>query len=251
MKAIKVALGAVSLMLASGITTQAADDGGWAFEFTPYIWYAGLEGDVTVGGQKFEFEREAGDIFDASEVGVSLRFSAEYERFVVGGLVDFFSLSTDNLEVENQPQGGSVDTDLVLAEVMAGYRFDGFSENQFFTVGLGVRHLAIEHEGVVNGQGAVSNERDITDVMLYVLPKIPMFASRIDGLSFNPWLGIGAGDSDLAYELFPQIQFNATENLALRFGYRTVGWNAKDDGNDENELNMSLSGLIVGLGLTF
>ena len=64
-------------------------------------------------------------------------------------------------------------------------------------------------------------------------------------------LGIGAGDSDLVYELFPQFQYNVTETVATRFGYRTVGWKFKGNNYEDNELNINLSGVIVGVGVTW
>jgi len=251
MKSTKLSILAASLMLASGIAAQAVDTEGWSFEITPYLWYAGLEGDITVNGQKFDFEKDASDLFDAAEVGGSLRIGAEYNRIVIGGLVDYFSLSTDELDAEDQPQGGKLESKLLLTEVMVGYRVDGFSEGQSFVLGVGVRNLSLEVDGEVTGHGTFSRDRDVTDAMFFLLPSIPVLPSMIDGLRFNPVLAIGAGDSDLAYELFPQFQYQITDNVAARLGYRTVGWKFKDDNNDENELNISLSGLIVGLGLTF
>lgn len=242
---------AASLLLVVGTTAFAVETKGWQFEFTPYAWYAGLEGDVTINGQETEFEKEASDLFKAVEVGGSFRIGASYDRFVIGALVDYFSLSTDELDTEDQPQGGTLDSKLLLTEVLAGYRVDGWSEGQSFVFGIGVRNLHMENDLAITGEPTRSRENDVTDTMFYVLPSVPMFASRVDGLRFNPVLGIGAGDSDLAYELFPQVQYNLTENLAMRFGYRTVGWKFKGENNEDNELNMSLSGVIVGLGLTF
>jgi hypothetical protein len=238
------------VLLATGMVASAAEDG-WSFEVTPYAWLAGLEGDVTVNGNKVEFDKSFSDLFDAVEVGGSVRLGAEYDRFLVGALVDYFSLSTDELDVEDQPQRGSLDTDMLLTEVAIGYRVDGWAEGQSFGLMVGVRNLHMENDLQVNGVGASSRDNDVTDAMFYVLPSVPVFPSKIDGLRFNPVLGIGAGDSDLVYELFPQFQYNITETVAARLGYRTVGWKFKGDNNDDNELNINLAGLIAGLGVTF
>jgi hypothetical protein len=80
---------------------------------------------------------------------------------------------------------------------------------------------------------------------------MPVFPSKIKGLRFNPILGIGAGDSDLVYELFPQFQYQFTDMISGRLGYRTAGWKFKGDNNEDNELNFSMSGLIAGIGMTF
>lgn len=248
MKRIVFAMSAVLGLAAT--TSQAVDVEGWSFEVTPYIWYAGLEGDVTVNGNKTDFDKSASDLFDAVEAGGSLRLGAEYNRIVIGALIDVFSLSTDELDVEDQPQGGSLDSDLMIVEGAVGYRVDGWAEGQSFAIMAGVRQLSIENDLTVNGKGKFSRDNDVTDAMVYLLPSVPVFPSSIDGLRFNPVLGIGAGDSDLAYELFPQFQYAFTENIAARLGYRTVGWKFEGD-NEDDELNVSLSGLIAGVGFIF
>lgn len=240
-----------ALLAVPGTAALAVGSEGWQFEITPYAWLAGLEGDVTVNGNKADFDKSFSDLFDAVDVGGSVRIGAEYNRFMVGGLVDFFSLSTDELDVEDQPAGGSLDTDMLLTEGAVGYRVDGWAEGQSFGLMVGVRNLHMENELDVNGGGSFSRDNDVTDAMIYVLPSVPVFPSKIEGLRFNPVLGIGAGDSDLAFELFPQFQYHITDAVAARLGYRTVGWKIKGDNNEDNELNFSLSGLIVGLGVTF
>jgi len=235
----------------AGAVGFAAEPEGWKFEITPYAWLAGMEGDITVNGQKADFEKSASDLLDYVDLGASVRLGAEYNRFMIGALVDYFSLSTDQLDVEDRPQGGSLDAKTLLLEGSAGYRVDGWSEGQSFGLMVGVRSLQMETDLEVYGHGTRSKDTDVNDAMFYVLPSLPVFPSKIDGLRFNPILGIGAGDSDLAYELFPQFQYQITDRMAARLGYRTVGWKFKGDNNEDNELNVSLSGLIAGLGVTF
>jgi len=229
-------------------SVQAAEDSGWKFEVTPYAWLAGLEGDLTIANREVEFDKSFSDLFDATDVAGSVRLGAEYDRLLVGALLDYFSLSTDELDVDDQPGRGSVDSDLFMAEVAVGYRVDGFAEGQSFGIMVGVRNTQLDNELKSNTGESVSRDNDLVDGMFYLLPSVPVLPSKIDGLRFNPVLGIGAGDSDLVYELFPQFQYLITENVAARIGYRTAGWEFKGDRNDDNELDISMSGLIAGLG---
>lgn len=238
-------------LMASTLVASAAEPEGWQFEVTPYVWLAGLEGDVTVNGTKVDFDKSFSDLFDAVDVAGSVRLGAEYDRIMIGALVDYFSTSTDELDVEDRPDRGSLDTKTLLTELAVGYRVDGWSEGQSFGLMVGVRNLHIENDLEVYGEGSFSRDNDVTDAMIYILPSVPVFPSKIEGLRFNPVLGIGAGDSDLAYELFPQFQYQITDVIAARIGYRTVGWKFKGDNNDDNELNLSMSGLILGVGATF
>lgn len=237
-------------MLAAG-STAYAEPKGWSFEIMPYAWFAGIEGDIKVNGQKIDFDKDAEDLFDAVEVGGSLLGVVQYNRFLFWGQVDYFELSTDELDVEDRPQRGSLDSDMLLAEGAVGYQLDGFAPGQTFDLLVGVRHLDVENDLEVFGVGKFSRDSDATDPILVVRPSIPIFPSKIKGLRFNPTLAIGGGgDSEVTWELFPQIQYHFTKNIAMRVGYRTVGYEFDGDGND-NELDFRLAGLIVGIGGTF
>ena len=251
MRNAKYAVMMASIALLTAGSVQAAEDSGWKFEVTPYAWLAGLEGDLTIANREVEFDKSFSDLFDATELAGSVRLGAEYNRFLVGGMLDYFSMSTDELDVDDQPNRGSIDSDLFLAEVAVGYRVDGFAEGQTFGVMVGVRSTQIDNKLKSDAGGSVSRDNDLVDGMFYLLPSVPVFPSKIDGLRFNPVLGIGAGDSDLVYEMFPQFQYQITDVAALRIGYRTAGWKFEGDRNDDNELDISMSGLIAGLGFVF
>ena len=249
----------VAALLVASATGFAAEPEGWKFEITPYAWLAGLEGDGTINGQDFDFDKSFSDIVDAVDVGGSLLGIAQYNRFILWGRVDFFSLDTDEMDLEDQPAGGRLETDLLLTECAAGYQVDGWMEGQTFDILLGVRSLTIENELTVYGRGTVSTDdrpeewekETRVDGLLILRPSIPLFPSKIDGLRLNATLAIGAGDSDLVYEMNPEIQYQITDHVAARLGYRTVGYKLKGDDNEDNELNFNLAGLIVGLGVTF
>jgi hypothetical protein len=238
----------VAVAMATCVAVSAAEQGGWKFEVTPYAWLTGTEGDVTVRGQKADFDKSFSDLLDYVELGGSLRLRAEYNRFLVGGQVDYFSLSTDRLDVEDRPQGGELDVKTLLADGVAGYRVDGWAEGQSVDLMVGVRNLRMENDLEVYGHGTLSKDSDVTDAMFYAVPVLPVLPSKIDGLRFSCVLGIGAGESDLSYELFPELQYQVTKTIDTRLGYRLVGWKFEDG---DNELNVRMAGLIAGLGITF
>ncbi len=251
MKTARLGMVAGALTMAVCVGALAAEKEGWKFSVTPYVWLAGMEGDITVHGQKAEFEKSFSDILDFVDLGASVRFGAEYDRFIVGALVDYFSLTTDALDTEDRPEGGSFDAKTLLLEGAVGYRVDGWAEGQSFGLMVGVRSLQMDTDLEVYGHGTKSTDTDVTDAMLFVRPRMPVFPSKIDGLVFSPMLGIGGGDSDLAFELYPQFEYQITESMVASLGYRTVGWKFKGDNNEDNELNVRLAGLIAGLGMTF
>ena len=244
-----------ALLAAAGTAALAAEPQGWKIETTPYLWAAGLEGDVTVNGQKADFEKSFGDIFESVDMAGSILGVVQYNRFLLWAQADYFSMSTENLDIEDRPDGGELDVQMMLGELAVGYQLDGWMEGQTFDVLVGVRSLTFDNELTVYDKGTVSTEDpgqdSRVDGIIVLRPSIPILPSKIDGLRFNPSLAIGAGDSDLVYELFPQIRYQITDHVAARLGYRTVGYKLKGDKNEDNELNVNLAGLIVGVGVTF
>lgn len=257
MKTRTVGLVAALVMAASGVyaaeaqgAAKAAEPQGWKFEVTPYVWAAGLEGDIKVNGHKADFEKSFSDILDYVDVGGSFLAVAQYDRYLLWGQVDYFSLSTDALDIDDQPTKGKIDNKMLLTEAAVGYQVDGWMEGQTFDLLIGVRNLHNETDLEIYGKGKFSKDTDITDPLVLVRPSIPILPSKIAGLRFNPTLGIGAGgDADLVYELQPQFQYQITESIAARLGYRRVGYKFK--GSGDNELNIALAGLIAGVGVTF
>ena len=229
---------------------KAAGPDGWKFEVTPYVWAAGIEGDIKVNGRKADFDKSFSDLFDYVDAAGSFLGVAQYDRCLLWGQVDYFSMSTDALDIEDQPKGGEFDSKMLLSEFAVGYQVDGWMEGQTFDLLVGVRNLHIENDLEVYGKGTFSKDNDVTDPIILVRPSIPIFPSKIAGLRFNPTMGIGAGgNADLVYELQPQFQYQITEHIAARLGYRRVGY--KFEGKGDSELNIALAGLIAGVGVTF
>jgi hypothetical protein len=252
MKAMKMSAVVVAVLLAAALSGFAAEPKGWQFEVTPYVWAAGLEGDATVQGHTVDFEKKFTDMIKYVDAAVSILGVAQYDRFLLWGQMDYISMTTDRLDADERPHAGSLDAKMLLGEVAVGYQFDGFAEGQTFDVLVGARGLTMKTDLNVYDKGTFSKESNLLDPIIVLRPSIPVFPSKIKGLRFNPTVAIGGGgDSDLVYELEPQFQYQITPNVVARLGYRTVGYKFKGDHNSDNELNIRLSGLIAGVGVTF
>ncbi|HEX5790021.1 MAG TPA: hypothetical protein VFY13_02660 [Luteolibacter sp.] len=225
--------------------SASAQSGDWSFEITPYAWFAGIEGQAEVLGNTVEFDKSATDMFDALETAASLRLGARRDRFIMGAQIDYVALETSELDVLNSLLSGRFKSDMLIAEFAAGYVFDGWMEGQTIGVMAGIRHLSMDTDLTV---GAIPFSQDVscTDAMIYLVPSMPVLPSKIQGLRFNPVMGFGTGDSEFAFELYPQFQYQMTDTVALRFGYRNVGWKF-----DKRDTDVRLSGFTFGVGVTF
>ena len=250
MKTRMAGLIAVTLMMALSVA-HAEEPGPWRAEIAPYAWSAGIDGTITVDGQEIEFEKSASDLFDYVEFSGGLTGSVQYNHWVFRGQFDYFSLSTDALEVENQPRGGKLDSEFVLTELGAGYQIGGWKEGQTFELLVGLRLLHVKNDLEKYGVGSYSKSSDLMDPMITARGAVPIFPSKIRGLWLNTLAAIGGGgDSDLVYELQPQLLYQFTYNADVRLGYRRIGWNVDSDENDD-ELDFGLAGLVFGVGFNF
>jgi hypothetical protein len=241
---------AAGLALAAASTTRAAEPQGWQFELTPMAWLAGIEGDGKIANRSFEFDKKFSDLIDSVDFAAGLLATAQYDRYLFWAQLDAISSSTDNLDIEDQPKRGSIDSDLFLGEAAFGYQVDGWAEGQKFDILVGARTLNVDTDLKLNHGEQFGSDNTLVDPILVIRPCVPLFPSRIDGLSFNSTLAIGGGgDADLVYEMQPQLQYDATDALSIRLGYRRVAY--KFDGENNSELDISLAGLILGAGFKF
>ena len=237
------------MWLAGAGAVAAAGTPDWQVELVPSLWVAGLSGDGTLNGREVDYDRSSGDLLDHLEAGGSLAGKVVWNRIAIAGQIDGYRLSTDALKVDGAPLDGQMDTDMVFGELAAGYVFRGWKEGQTFTLALGARHAHISNDLEINGTGTFHHGQDRWDPMIILWPSLPLLASKIQGLSLAPAFSIGGGgDSELVYELFPQLRYQVTEHVVARFGYRSVGYRTE---SGANELDFELAGFIAGLGATF
>lgn len=218
-------------------------------EITPGFWLAGLSGDGTINGQQIKFNRTASDLLEHLHIGGSLAGKITWRQFALGGQLDAYSMSTRDLKLNGSPVAAKLDTDVVLSELAAGYTLDGRRPGQTFTVALGIRFAHISNELTLGSEERLTHSRDRWDPMLILWPTMPLLERHVKGLSLTPALSIGGGgDSELVYELFPQLRYQLSERLIARFGYRSIGYRTR---NSDNKLDFDLTGFIASLGATF
>ena len=65
--------------------------------------------------------------------------------------------------------------------------------------------------------------------------------------TFSPTLSVGAGDSDLVWEMAPAFVYDCC-GTEFRFGYRNLNYDL-ENGNDSADI--SISGPVIGVGFAF
>ncbi|MET0378049.1 MAG: OmpA family protein [Spongiibacteraceae bacterium] len=244
---------ALAIMGISG-AAQASEQEGWQFELTPYIWGMAVDGDITSRGQTAEIDQSFSDIADNADAAFMGLGVMSYNRLVLYLNYDYLNLSVDGNATRGTvfPVGTELEAELD-AQVMTGaigYRFDTFGEHSFIDVMVGVRTLSLDTE-LRAGPLSRSHDNDTTDTILMLRPSFQLS----ENWRFNPTLSYGVdGDSDTTYSLEPQFQYNFTDMLALRFGYKNLHYETEDGDEgttDFKKWDGDFSGPFLGLGFTF
>jgi len=240
----------VILMAASG--AYAADPEGWKFSIMPYMWLAGFQGSATVDGHTLNFDKSYSDISNEINWGGSVLGNIQYDRFLFFVQEDYVDFKHISPTVDGGVNHGSLQADVLISESGVGYQVNGWMEGQTFDLEVGVRNLHLTNHLDVYNVGIFSDTRNITDPMILIRPTIPLFPSSIKGLSFNGTFGAGAGgNSKFVYELSPTLRYQFTDHLFGTVGYRRLGWDYEQSSNSNNKVILSMSGIMIGIGVSF
>ncbi|HKQ82917.1 MAG TPA: OmpA family protein [Steroidobacteraceae bacterium] len=240
---------AIAAALAMGSTAvhAQATETPWSLELTPYFWGVGADGDLTVRGQEAKIDQSFSDTIDKMDPSGSLLGVLRYSHFLVLTQLDYVQTDTNNLDDEDAPDGGRLKTDAFLGTLGFGYSFGDFVEKRAVDVLIGGRYLDMEHKLTIDNVGKFKRDRDYLDPILIVRPSFRLGQRW----RFNPTFSYGdGGDSENTWELQPQIQYQISDTVALRVGYRKVHYELKSD-NDLNKWDGEFNGFILGLGGTF
>lgn len=234
-------LGAMAADSDPGIFVTPTD--AWSVEITPYAWLPGIKGDLTVRNFNVGVDQSFSDIFKSVKFAADALGIARYNNWLIYTQVDYFSLSTTQLE--NPPARGSLATKDTLYLVGAGYRINGWSSGQTFDLLLGAQGMHIDNTLTFDRLGRFSSSNNVVDAVVMLRPSFQFSQHWL----FNPTMSIGGGDSKLTYQLQPQFQYQFNATWEMRFGYRRLSYNINSDRG--NNLDVRMSGPLIGFGATF
>ncbi len=235
----------------NGMSTSS--DNTWHGLIEPYFWGPGINGDLTLSGpngnqQTVSVDQSFSDLWKYTNAGGSLLGNFSYNKFVVFGEADYFSLTTS--ELNNPPAPGEVTMKMYIYDVTGGWRFDG-DKGKYYDLMAGFRTVSIHGTITLNANNVLpngfygSNTRNVTDAIIMFRPLIPLS----ENWAFSPTVDAGGGQSQLTYELWPQFQYRFAKNWLVSFGYRQLYYRTS---NDKNQMwDGRLKGIMLGIGGTW
>ena len=249
MKRNLLAAAVAALAVQSAMPAAAEDADKCCFRLTPYYWAVGIDGNLEInddtGSTDIDFNRDIGDVTDNLEFNGSLMLEHNKGNWSNFAAVDYIKTENDDTDINVAGSEIEVETDTLLATAATGYRF-GADGDSWVDLLVGVRYGKLDLEfNEKNGPGSINADDDLVDGIVMLRPRVALGRNW----AFSPTASIGAGDSDLVWELAPELVYtNNCCNLEVRFGYRTVNYEIEEG---DVEADFSFAGPMVGLGFAF
>ncbi|MFC5386631.1 hypothetical protein ACFPLB_11735 [Aquamicrobium segne] len=240
----------------------------WALQITPYMWAAGLDGNISPfrRGPTLAVEKSFSDVMDSLNFGGFLDIWARSDRFIFSGNLMYVSTSEnhgtgllpeitipglgsipagtsvdaefDSRQFMATLQGGYrvIDTPQLTLDALAGARFWRISNDVTLTVNLG--------DGSVNGSygekfGWVDPVAGLR-VFVPITEKLSLQAQGDIG-------GFGAG-SDLTWSALATLNYVVTDHFSVSAGYKVLNVDYERSGH---VFDTRLSGPVLGVTYRF
>lgn len=250
-----VCVAGAAFALGAGLPTQAqapapASDG-WSFGLTPYVWFAGLEGDVGAisGLPPVSVDAGFGDIIENTDFTFMLAAEARRGRFGVITDLSYLALSSDGDTPGALFSTAEVESTTFFATVAGAYRV--WADDRIAVDGaVGARVWYVDTK-IDLGAGLVA-ARSIEDDEVWADPVIGVRSRAELGRSFSL---IGAADiggfglaSDFTWQILGTLAYEVADWVSVRAGYRHLEVDYEDDGF---VWDVELSGPLVGATFRF
>jgi hypothetical protein len=209
----------------------------WQFRLSPYLWFAGLKGDVATvpGSPSVPIDISPSEALEDTETGVMLMLDAKRGRH--GLFADF--IYTD---VRSDEELIPSPIDLTLRSISKttlftlAYQYELFNQDQTVVDLLaGARYWHIDSElrfggglGFLAGQ-EISNDESWLDPVFGIKGRMPLGNSQfyVEGGAGLGGFGVG---SDLFYEVNANLGYQWNTAIGTTIGYRLFDVDYEEDG---------------------
>ncbi len=255
-----LAITAASVGVISAGSASAADGDDqdkWRFEVTPYLFASGLNGTLGLRGIEADVDMSFGDIWDRLDKAFMLYASAQKGDWVFAFDGMYVELGGERASSWQGPLGNSnsaqltVDMTQEIYSLEAGRKVWGEERRRLDLVGV-ARYTMLESSLnlalttgsplLPDGSRLVSGEFDWWDAAIGLRYLAPL-SEKWDLVGYAD---VGAGGSDLTYQLLAGVNWQFSRTFSGKFGYRYF---YQDYSKDTFEWDMAMSGVFAGLGI--
>ena len=233
----------------------------WQFEITPYLFAAGLKGQAGVRGVTADVDMSFNDIWNNLDSAFMGLFTAQKGKWSYGFEGVYFKITDEGSTSVTGPFGNvTVDgalkltTSINIYQGSVGYRvMDDMTKVDLIGA---VRYTQVKSDmnvaitttpGIVfppNSTLSAGGSEDWIDGVFGVRALHPVS----DNVSLLGYADIGAGGSDLTYQLIAGVNWEFVKDFTAKAGYRIMDWDYENDGT---VWDMQASGMYLGIGFQF
>lgn len=245
------ALAAVALSVAPAAAqapARASDE--WTFTLSPYVWFSGLGGEVTLPRGSESFNADFGDIFD------TLKFSfmgiAEARRQNFSLLLDIMYLNLQQgipVPGAGAYSGGSSRVKTTQASAIGLFTVLE-QPSARLELGGGVRAWWLNSEinldpGLMPGQ-SVDQSTNWVDPLIAARASVRL-NDRLSLTGYGDIGGFGVG-SEFTWQAIATLDWRVSERFSTSIGYR---WIQIDYDSGRANIGLDMSGPIIGASFRF
>jgi hypothetical protein len=244
-----LAAAVVTLMAPYAAAQSSSNE--WQFAIAPYVWLAGMDGSLDIGGHEAgEGSVDFDNIVDSLDFAFMGHFDMRNEHWVISSDLVFIDLGGSRDYTEGDDTLGTVSTgfDATLFELVGGYRV-----SPAVTLLAGARLVDL---GVSVGWDGTLEDRRIDANESFVDPLVGVHV--LAPLSEKWWFGLrgdvggfGVG-SQLTWQAYADIGFRVSRLVSFIAGYHALDMDY-ESGTDAVavDLDVLVSGPQIAVAFTF
>ena len=213
---------------------QQKDESEWYVEFAPYLWFAGIDGDVSFSRSSptFSIDADFDDLVD--DIEFTFAFNTSIKKGEWGYYGDFFFIKLDQegytparlFRVTSQFD------EIIFTNAATYYLYK--SDTKWIEGMIGARLWALEHDiNIYNASTGVrstgsSGTEEWLDPFIGIRTQWNFARRWYLGFMIN-YGGFNVG-SEETYETFGGLGFRFNKGHAVRAGFKAIGVNYDEDG---------------------
>ncbi|MCX7300162.1 MAG: hypothetical protein NTX73_07240 [Rhodobacterales bacterium] len=229
--------------------SASAQDAGWQYRSTLYLWFPGTTASVETPNGTIEGEVSASDALQSLEMGFMGTVAAQNNNWIIWG-----DLVYSDLAASKPTPDGVLWTDAeigqTLTTVTSYVLYDvAPSPTTVVALGAGARYFNLGFSTSLSG-GALGDVSSSFDESWTV----PVIAGQFYTQLNDKWFVDGtadwgmAGDDTETWQIYAGLGYRFNERWSTQVGYRYMNF-VKDIGGDV--LDTGLSGLVAGVTIEF
>jgi len=204
---------------------------GWQFIFAPYMWAAGISGDVgQFGLPPVNLNQSFGDILSSLDIGLMAVAEARYDRFSLQSDLSYVQ-TTEN---SNTPLGVFATSVKVRSRSFRGALLGGYelvnTDRVRLDAAAGFQVLSAETRLTFTGGVLGGTSRSDGETRVDGLAGLRARATLTPKLYMSGWAYAGTGQSDFVWDVMGGVGYNFTDRFSSFLGYRANGVDFSDNG---------------------